>query len=442
VVRAIALALPLVAAMTAVASAEEELSPTDVGTVEPAPPSPSSKSRSKSKKPRSTKRARSARRSNAWMFDSEAKVTALAGAFSGHGTIPDSGAALSVDASVEPSAERGRWRFALPLDAAHLQTFRAELSESKGAVGAEARFKTSPRFRLTATVGLAGVWRPDWPDLYQPTAAGLAGTDRYSHLDTKAGVEVAGIPLRHQHARLEWRYVNSDGKTDPAYDPVARPTHLVPTDYELHTVDVSWRYLADTWKLGGAVDLGYRHRFSDYARDAGTGRTHAGAGGPPPNPFYTAIEIEPSLKGEVAIGERGHVGLGYGLEIVSDRYAGYYSYTGHHPEAEVELPVGPGTLEVDLDVRWRTYGANSYAAGAGHPALEYGDRRVDHRFTATARMLWPITEQIALVAESALRVRRTNFPDYAPGVFPASASYDVDWDFTNWSLGVGAQARM
>ncbi|HVR21455.1 MAG TPA: hypothetical protein VMS65_17195 [Polyangiaceae bacterium] len=35
--------------------------------------------------------------------------------------------------------------------------------------------------------------------------------------------------------------------------------------------------------------------------------------------------------------------------------------------------------------------------------------------------------------------RRTNFPSYVPYVYPSTQPYDIDWDYDNATLLIGAR---
>jgi hypothetical protein len=379
--------------------------------------------------------------SGAWQTAVEVKATTGAGVVSGEGTIRDGGGVVRLGVRAVPSFERDAWRLAVPVKADTRQTFGASLSETVLGAGFEARWRRSPRLRLEGGLGLSGTLRPDWPDLYQPRADGtLAPTDRYSHLDVGVEVGVAGIPLRHQHARLSYAFTVIDYEDDPSFDAVDEPTHLTPSDRTEHEIAGSWRYLGDGWKLGGGLDLAVKHWSLVYARDAGTGRTHAGAGGPPPNPLQLIVYVEPKVEGELELGGGWELGGALGWEFADDTFQGYYSYQGPHPQLELRgKPAARVELEARAELSWRTYGANSYAPGGSHPPLEYGDRRVDRRGKVGVEAGYTLSEHWGLFVDTDLIVRRTNFPDYVPGVFPDSRQYDVRWDYTNWLAIAGVR---
>lgn len=389
------------------------------------------------------KKKRKKRRAG-WHLGVESSAVARGGALQGEGTRTGSAAVLRVDVDAQAEVERGVWRLRVPIDARHRETLGASFDETRGGTGVELRYRRGPELRVSVEAKLSAVWRPDWPDPYQPIAAGgYQPTDRNSHWDRALGATLAAIPLRHQHARVRYAYDLVDYREDPNFDALDAPNHLVPSDHAQHTVDMSWRYFGRGWKAGVAADLFAKEYFYVFARDALTGRTHAGAGGAPPNPLQRFRGIEPALTFEHELrGGALEIDLSYGYEIQDDTFAGYYSYTGHHPEAGLTWAVRPGhELSAKGALRWRTYGPNSYAEGPTHPALTYGDRRVDRRGSLSLGYRMALGRGWTAVADGDLLVRRTNFPPYEPGVFPASRAYDIDWNYESWTLLAGIEHR-
>ncbi|MHB8875014.1 MAG: hypothetical protein ACYC8T_15120 [Myxococcaceae bacterium] len=372
-----------------------------------------------------------------WAFDGEARLTT--GGFSGYGVRKDGGGMARPEVRAAARFRREGFQASLPVALSHRQTVGAALVESKGSAGLELRYRFSPKLRVSLEGGLLGVRRPGWPDLYQPLAGGgYQPTDRYSHFDGKLEAQVAGIPLRHQHARLKYQYTGADYAIDPAFRS-SNPTHLTPFGYHEHALRGSWRYLADDWKAGGklsAFSQGYAFMFS---RDANTGLTHAGPGGAPPNPLQVFTGVEPAVEGEW---KRGGLELSgsYGLELVVDAFEGYYSFTGHHPELKVEYGLPQrASLTLGAEAWVRTYGDSSYQAGGSHPPLTSGTRRVDNRVALTFGAELPLRPDLTLTADLSWVRRVTNFPPYQPGVYPANRTYDIDWSYTNFLAQVGVR---
>jgi hypothetical protein len=419
----------------------EQAEPAPVEQAEPAPAAPA-RAEAPRKRKKKKKRQKRRQRPAGWQREIETSASARAGALQGLGTRRAGGAMQRVDADAEIAVEHGAWGLGLPLDASHRETQGASLDETGGSAGLELRYRHGPELRLAIEASISGMWRPDWPDQYQPLGDGsYLPTDRYSHWDRQVGATVAAIPLRHHHARAEYGYTLADYRQDPNFDPVNAPNHLVPSDHEQHTLDLSWRYFGDGWKAGVAADAFLKNYFFAFSRDAGTGLTHANPGGVPPNPLQQLRGVEPALSFEREwMGGDLELGLSYGYEIQQDTFQGYYSYTGHHPAVDLMWMVRPGhELRSKAWVTWRTYGPDSYAAGPGHPPLAYGDRRVERRGAVSLGYRMRIARGLHAVADGDLIVRRTNFPPYEPGVFPSTRLYDIDWSYTNWSLLAGLE---
>jgi hypothetical protein len=403
---------------------------------EPAPVHVSQKKKKKKKKRK--KRQRPA----GWQLGVASSASARAGSLQGLGTRRVDGAMQRVDADAELEVEHCAWGMELPIDASHRATQGASVDETSGSAGLELRYRHGPELRLSVEAELSGVWRPDWPDQYTPLGDGsYMPTDRYSHWDREVGATVATIPLRHHHARAEYGYALVDYREDPGFDPVNVPNHLVPSDHEQHSLDLSWRYFGDGWKAGVAADAFLKRYFFVFARDAGTGLTHANPGGLPPNPLQELRGVEPALTFEREwAGGKLELELSYGYEIQQDTFQGYYSFTGHHPALDLTWAVGSGhELRAKTWVRWRTYGPDSYAAGPRHPPLTYGDRRVDRRGAVSLGYRMRIARGVHAVADGDVVARRTNFPPYEPAVFPSTRLYDIDWSYTNWSFLAGLE---
>ncbi len=367
-----------------------------------------------------------------------AEAETRGGVLTGEGTVRQTAAFAAVEATVTPRIERGRWRFDLPVEVTDRETFGATFPERSGEVDPEVRWKRGARLHAAGHAGVAGTWRPDWPDPYQPAPGGeMLPTSRRSHLDVFAGAELGGIPVRHHHARAELEFRRVDYDADESYDPIDAPTHLVPGDTDSIDLDTSWMYHADAWKLGGAVEVSYQHWRQQYARDAGDGATHAGSGGPPPNPLQSTIGVEPAVVGEITRGAL-EVDVSYGVPMQKDLFQGYYSFVEQHPELDVTVDLARVDVKVSTDLRWRSYGANSYApAPPDHPALDFGTRRSDRTFTSALDVTVPLRGGLAAIAGIAYKMRRTNFPDYTPGVFPMSQQYSIDWDYDDVTAFAG-----
>ena len=402
-------------------------------------PEPVAEARKKAAKKRKKRRKKAL---PSWHVDVETALAASGGALKGKGALPVETSLIGLDAEADVRVSHSRFRLDAPIRVAHRETQGADLSESRVKSGAELSYRPSKRFRIGASAQVAAVWRPDWPDLYQPMADGqLLGSDRKSFWRRTAGAEIYGRPIGALRTRAEYEYSLVDYRQDPTFDAVAEPNHLVPSDHGKHTASLSWRYWGKSWKLGGGAEAFSKNYAFAYARDAGTGRTHATSDNP--NPLQKLRGVEPSLDFELELfDERLELDVSYGYEIVEDAFQGYYSYTGHHPEVRIAVtPSDRWKLVLSGDLKWRRYGPGSYAEGSNHPALTFGDRRVDRRASADLRLRRNFGDDWGLFTSVELDVRRTNFPDYEPGVFPSTQLYDIDWNYENWLVVAGVEFR-
>jgi hypothetical protein len=103
------------------------------------------------------------------------------------------------------------------------------------------------------------------------------------------------------------------------------------------------------------------------------------------------------------------------------------------------------TCEAAFEATLLRYGDRSYRVGPGHPPLESGSRRFDHRYEGSLGARWTLLPTVALTLDGSYVVRSTNAPDYIPGRYPLSSrrvfGYDIDWDYENALVLLGIEAR-
>ena len=336
----------------------------------------------------------------------------------------------------------GPVRFELPLEYEQLNLPGADLNEFRGGATLRGTLQLSRRFEPFASAELTGVWRPNWPDLYQPAAGGgLLSTDRFSYFQRAYQLGVQALFGRSTRARVAYTYSLWDYRTDPAFHPVDSPNHLPPSDHDEHGLKLSIGTTLGPARPRLALDLFQRDYFFVFARDRQTGKTHAGPGGPPPNPLYVVRGAEPeiSLAARLAsVTLRGS----FGVQLVDDAFQGYYSSVAQHPALSARWLAGK-TWSVELagELWFRRYGPDSYGQGPSHPALTFGDRRVDRTSSLQLVSRWKVNDEWALASSVKAVLRRSNFPAYEPGVFPRSARYSIDWSYDNWQLLLAAEYR-
>lgn len=364
----------------------------------------------------------------------DAHATVAAGAFDGAGVRTDAGQLLTAELELAPKLRAGAWRFELPLEVSHTETFGAELRETRWSARADAEVRASRAVRLGLEAGVQGAHRPGWPDLYQRQPGGaLLATDRHGYVGWRGGARVTLATAPRQQLRLGYRVLAYDFDDDPSFDAELDPGHLVPSDNLQHGVDLSWRYRGRVYEVTVGADYGYRADSLQHARRAGTGSTLGGT-----TPLQRLHQVEPGVQLEVEpFDGRLDLTLAYGYLVQNDPFAGYYSYAGHHPKAIARFDVTERLAATARAEAWlREYGAD----GTSATRLESGDRRVDRRFLARAGVRYALTDALGLFCEGEWVRRTTNYADYEPDpVTDAGAA--IDWDYTNLKALAGVEWR-
>ncbi len=370
----------------------------------------------------------------------EASVDARTGAFSGELTNRFSGVFEEIQAKIRPEFQQKDWRLQIPLSIRDRRTAFASLDETGGALGLRLRYRKTRALALTLRADLSGRWRGKWLDPYQPLANGELGeTDRQSRWKRKVGMDLASVFKKKHHAKISYAYEVYDYKEDPNFNALDAPTHIVPGDRIVHSAKLKWLRWSGKTKMGGGLNLARQASLFAFARDAGTGKTHAGAGGLPPNPLEVLVEAEPFVAWEYGrLKDKWQLDLSYGVSFVSDRFEGYYSSVTQHPEVKFSWKISDkGRLKTGAGLRWKRYGSNGYAPGGSRPALDSGERRIDQRTTFDLEYEFQIRKHWSVIVAGNGIVRRTNYPDYVPNVYPVNREYDIQWDYTNLKGSVG-----
>jgi len=372
--------------------------------------------------------------------DVDASVAQSAGVLSGDTIHPAGGPASWTDLELRTEASLGTWDLGLPLDLSHRQTFGFPLSETRAVLGSKLRNGWGPH-KLLLYAGAYGTWRPGWLDPYQPDASGEpTPTHRHSFASPRLRAQWDVLPREGRRLTVEAQLRRPDYLEDPDYDPELAPTHIIPGDHLRSSLELAWRATGDRWRLDLSTSADLRVYSETYARDAGTGLTHASS--EEPNPSYRTLDLEPRVRLRVEPGPLS-LRVGYGLEIVEDLFEGYYSYRGHHPSLRVDWQFSDTlALSGRTEVWLRRYGpdsyADSYADGGSHITLDAGERRWDRRARGSLEFRHRLGTHWAVGSELQGALRETNFPDYQPGVFPTSSSaYDIDWDWRTWQGSMG-----
>ncbi len=386
----------------------------------------------------------------------------LGGAFSGLGVRPDSGPMSLLTLETRGVLDAGRVALRVPVDLQYRETYGVDLREFRTRLAPAVRVKPTKRFWVELGTGVDSVRRPGWLDLYQPipeeptdppmSPEGYLPTDRFGyqawHIRTRVGLR----PARGQKVKAFYRYRLSTWEKDPSFHPVddpdADPNHLVPGDNEEHRMGIRWRWSRPGFRFVASFIAYQRDYFYVFARDAGTGKTHASPGFEPANPLQQFRGIRPTVLTEFRfLDERLRCAASLGYDFVQDTFQGYYSYTAPRPGLRIRHRTPAGVeISATASFRFRRYGPNSYAETpgwepgmSGHPPLTFGDRRVDARTTVSTGLRIPFGRLHAAVVQGDLWLRRTNFPDYQPGIFPSSSNYEIQWNYSNWRVLGGVE---
>jgi hypothetical protein len=399
--------------------------------------------KSKKKKKKRKKQATGAHSTkNRRSYGAEVATSVAFGYVEGRGVRKLSAPALDVRARVVPFLRDERFELRTPLSFSQRTPLGVSMQETRTSAKLTGEYTFLPLLRVDGAVGAGLVIRPNWPDLYQPDVDGeLTPTDRFSYFDRTFGIGTTVGRVGTLRAHLDYEYSLKDYRDDPSFEPVERPNHIPPGDRDEHRGRLSVRGGPRELKIDGAVLAEQRQYFFQFARDAKTGKTHAGPGGPPPNPLLRTIKVEPSVELRwLPLGAVLAVEPAFAYSVVIDAFEGYYSYTAPEPSLDVEWRLTPSVrVECKAEFEQRTYGPHSYAEGSGRPPLEYGDRRVDERLRVSVATGFRVAPSWELVLDVRGVRRWTNFPRYVPFEYPAGQAYDIDWNYDNSSVLFGVQ---
>jgi hypothetical protein len=404
---------------------------------------PTKKKKTKKKKKKRGKKAGAAHSTKSRPSHGADVATSMAfGYVEGQGVRKLSAPVVDVRARVDPFVRGSRFELRTPLAFRQRTPFGVSMQETRASAKLEGEYTSVPVLRVDGAVGAGFVLRPNWPDLYQPAADGeLTPTDRFSYFARTFGLGATVGRVGTLRARLEYEYSLEDYRDDPNFEPVERPNHIPPGDRDEHRGRLSIRGGPRHLKIDGGALVEQRQYFFQFARDAKTGKTHAGPGGPPPNPLMRTIKVEPGVELRwLPLGKTLALEPAFAYSIVIDTFEGYYSSTAPKPSLDVEWHPTP-IFRVDGRVEYerRRYGRDSYAAGSERPPLEYGDRRVDERLRMNISTGFHVAPSWELVLDVRGVRRRTNFPRYVPFEYPAGQAYDIDWNYDNASLLLGVR---
>jgi len=375
-----------------------------------------------------------------------------AGALNGdgfHRPLDDGFAPMTVvDVDAEPALRLGDFALSLPSSVRMRETWGAHLSRTDARSLLSLDYRPLRALKLTVEGGAAASIRPGWLDPYQPVDDlpdnGLVPTDRRSRTQLLASARVFAVPASKTFARLRYDFARTTTTRDPAFDALERPNHLAPRDNDEHALEASWKTTLDLLKPALGVGLQRQEWFFVFARDRGTAATHASPGGEPANPLQIlhAAWIEPEA--ELALpGGIASVDVGWRVRVVDDLFQGYYSRLENRFRLGIDAAFGPPDLQLATKARFSftnvDYGEDGYAAGKTHPPLDFGDHRMARTDGVSLSARFPARAPLRAFVDIDASSQLTNFPDYAPGVFPVHAAYELDWDYSNVAALAGVE---
>lgn len=389
--------------------------------------------------------------SRRWMLLAPIDAELAAGYASGWETYDGGAGLLEGSVQIEPQLRwrRGRFRLRLPLAASQRLTFGLAVPETELDAALVTSGRPAPHLEVRGAARVARVLRPGWEDYYQPRfdpasatpsepTGDLEPTDRFGFVTLTGELGLGWTPSDALGLSLGLVAEQRTYDHDPRFDPVLAPTHLTPNDrlrlgatLRLRTEPIARRLHVN---LSLAVDsLGSQYAF---ARDAGTGLTHAGLGGEPANPLQRLVRwtlapdvsvLVPALKTRLSLDLR--------WVHQDDTFAGYYTYDA--VGGTVALRVRPARdvkVELDYDLDVRGYTHRGYQPSASHAPLEDGDAirwRVSQ--DAGLEVSWALDDG-ALTPFLSARWHRVDdsMPDYVPWVNPPGSPYAVPFDEAPW----------
>ncbi len=388
-----------------------------------------------------------------WMFLMPIEASLAGGALSGFRLLDQRGPFVEGSLSAAPSMryQRGKLLLALPVELAHRQPFEHDIQWTHASAG----LSLDARVRDDVEVGakLRGLWkiRPSWPDLYQPIlddkglpTGSLNPTARYSRntLDADAHAQWRLDDLRLFASAGFERLVATK---DPNFDPILRPTHLTPPDSDRWSGRLGVDGGADPWRWRVEARAAHVAHAFDFARDAGTGLTHAAPGALPPNPLarFTLIGLGHRSTFQLRT-LKTRLTLDLDIDHNRDAFDGYQTWTqlGLSPALRLK-PAPRWRIDLGASARWRRYTPDGYQAGPTHAPLDDGDSvraAATLRFEAELAHTLKATPVTFFVNGQRLDID-TNFPDYTPTLNPPGTALDVDQDTLNIQVMAGARAE-
>ncbi len=321
-------------------------------------------------------------------------------------------------------------------------------------------YKTG-RLSFVAEMNYRFVYRPDWPDLYQPDPylydAGydlnnvkLDSTDRYSYHMYNPEAGFLYRIKKTMRINLDAGYVRKRGYEDRNFDP-SLPGHLTPDNYSKVYGEISFNNFSNRRVFNYKVSNRYYLMESDeeLSRDRVTGKTHYITG---PNPLYKEWNNKTELDLILVVRKLNmKIRPFYAYRINTDTFQGYYSYTEHDFGIKFQQRLLKKKLKWSVmgERRLRSYTDDGYGysgATGGHFPLTDGTVLYKNYWIVNLKVGYTVGRSLEVFGRYMFKDKDTNYPSYVPGVNPTTditqpgtKNYDIDFSYTNQRFDLGVK---
>lgn len=298
-------------------------------------------------------------------------------------------------------------------------------------------------YSFGARVSYYWVYRPSWPDLYQPNPLGpglptdpnfgaYLPTDRNSFHKLIAALEFEYSGISKFTLKGDGGYKRNIQYIDPNFN-ANIPFHLTPTTYGGIVFDLEGIYEASpTTDLQLSNDFEWRSYDIALARDAVTGLTHATT---TPNQLYSQINNETKLAATFK-SKKSHIEFTpfFGFIVNVDPFQGYYSYLGIEPGLQLEGKIHRFSYALKVSFEMQNYGAN------GFDPAKTQDKKALYKYYLKGglELKYKIHKHVELFLDGEVYNKWTNYPSYTPGQPPvAGKNYSINFSFANYLISSG-----
>ena len=299
--------------------------------------------------------------------------------------------------------------------------------------------------KVKLETGMMYSWmlRPSWPDLYQPNPllfgakanpefGSYLPTDRNSYHKLYPEITAGYNGIANLNLELDVHYIRNLEYIDPNYV-FFLPTHLTPSTYSGLSGEIKGTYkLSKTLHIKLKNENQYRSYDYELARDAITGKTNFVS---TPNPLYREFNNITTLGVDIILtGIKMKIKPFASLDISTDLYQGYYTYTGIEPGIEIEHKIEKFSYSIKFSEEMRFFSPNGF-----NPTLTTDKKSLYKYYTkGEINLKYRFNKHIESFINAEMLIKQTNYPAYTPGIYPASKNYNIDFNFQNYGIWAGA----